>query len=121
MKETCSIGAARHSREYAQSPQSRQSLTSNLFWQRSRGLMNREISLKRILMSQAVIGPHCLLSHDHTSAATKRALGIRNSPSLLIADYFPLSKFQQAHMDGLRLSIGQRGSYLEAVWPSFAD
>src|SRR5215472_12388728 len=121
MKEMCSIDAARHSRECAQLPPSRHSLTSNLFWQRSRGLMNRETSLKRILMSRAAIGPHCSLFHDHTSVATRRALEVRNSPLLLIADCFPLSKFQQAHMDDLRLSIGLRGSYSEALWPSLAD
>ena len=34
-------------------------------------------------------------------------IGIRNSLSHLIADYFQFWKFQQAHMDGLRLSIDQ--------------
>ena len=50
-----------------------------------------------------MIGPRYSLFHAHISEGTKRESRIRNSLSHLIADYFQLWNFHQAHTGGLRL------------------
>jgi hypothetical protein len=62
-----------------------------------------------MLMCPKAIDRLCSLFPGHIFADMKRDSAIENWPSPLIADYFQLSKFRLALMDGSLSFIGRPG------------